>query len=413
VGQRLRKNKLGIVGLIMLGVGALLLTASGGYYAYAKLVTTGRDDLIYITERPTLAKVVQPPVEIPVENIPLTHPAFQWEDPAEVAKSWFAEQEATMPEPEPIVIEIQDLVSSGLRGTFDHPAVRIAVDAARADLTAHLDRSTDNASFSDPTSGLARPTDGRIGAAVTTLNIRQARRGLNVPNYSDGASNADLPDPTGTAGLNPFDKFDEGEVVASSRQPVAEKRENPSSDHMVAEYADIGLVRTTNITAQPQYATRITVPGISLSSIVEELEVVEEGDSRSWETPKHVVGHIPTTADPGSNGQGWYFGHLESPIRGEGNVFRELPALAERFKRGEKFQINLDAGDQRFIYEVYRTEVIHQSELAVSNSGMQDITLVACWPQFVYNERILVTAALIDVVEVPESERAQTSSSEL
>lgn len=390
----------------MLGVGALLLTASGGYYAYAKLVTTGRDDLIYTTERPTSTKVLPPLVETPDETLPAAQPTFQWEDPAEVAKSWFAEQEVAAPDPEPIVIEIQDLVSSGLRGTLNHPAVRIAVDAARSDLTANLIDSTENASFSDPISALARPTDGRIGAAVTTLNIRQARRGLNVPGYAGG-------DEPNASGLNPFDKFDEGEVVASSRQPVAEKRENPSSDHMVAEYADIGLVRTTNVTARPEYATRISIPGIKLSSVVEELEVVEEGDSRAWETPKHVVGHIPTTADPGTNGQGWYFGHLESPIRGEGNVFRLLPALAERFKRGEKFQINLDAGDQRYVYEVYRTEVIHQSELAVSNSGMQDITLVACWPQYVYNERILVTAALVDVVEIPESERGQASSSGL
>ncbi|MDE2823910.1 MAG: sortase, partial [Chloroflexota bacterium] len=147
-----------------------------------------------------------------------------------------------------------------------------------------------------------------------------------------------------------------------------------------------------------------------LRAAVEELEVVEEGDSRAWETPKHVVGHIPTTAKPGTSGQGWYFGHLESPISGEGNIFRQLPELAARFKRGEQFTIQLDAGSDRYIYQVYRTDVVHASEFAVSDSGLNDITLVACWPQFEYSERVLVTAALVDIVKIPEPERIQPNS---
>ena len=154
------------------------------------------------------------------------------------------------------------------------------------------------------------------------------------------------------------------------------------------------------------------IPEIGLRASVEELEVVEEDDSRAWETPKHVVGHIPTTAKPGTSGQGWYFGHLESPISGEGNIFRRLPELAARFKRerDNKFTIYLDAGNDRYVYQVYQTDVVHASEFAVSDSGKNDITLVACWPQFEYSERVLVTAALVDVVEIPEAERIQPSS---
>ena len=67
--------------------------------------------------------------------------------------------------------------------------------------------------------------------------------------------------------------------------------------------------------------------------------------------------------------------------------------------------INLDADDERYVYQVYRTEVLHQSELAVTDSGLHDITLVVCWPQYVYSERILVTAALVDVVGRPTQKR--------
>ena len=171
---------------------------------------------------------------------------------------------------------------------------------------------------------------------------------------------------------------------------------------MVAALLESDYSRAAHTAPEPEYATRMTVPGIGLRAAVEELEVVEDEDSRAWETPKHVVGHIPTTAKPGTVGQGWYFGHLESPISGEGNVFRRLPELAVRFKRGEQFAIHLDAGGERYVYQVYQTDVVHASEFAVSDSGLNDITLVSCWPQYEYSERVLVTAALVDVVDIAE-----------
>ena len=130
---------------------------------------------------------------------------------------------------------------------------------------------------------------------------------------------------------------------------------NPATrELMVAQLLESDYARTTPTVPAPKYATRMIITEIGLRAFVEELEVVEEGDSRAWETPKHVVGHIPTTGKPGTSGQGWYFGHLESPISGEGNIFRRLPELAARFKRGEQFTIQLDAGGERYVYQVYR-----------------------------------------------------------
>ena len=63
----------------------------------------------------------------------------------------------------------------------------------------------------------------------------------------------------------------------------------------------------------------IPTTAIARSSVLVESEVMALGvvpaeDGYAWETPKWVVGHIPTTAIPGQQGQGWYFGHLESPV---------------------------------------------------------------------------------------------------
>ena len=148
-------------------------------------------------------------------------------------------------------------------------------------------------------------------------------------------------------------------------------------------------------------ATRIRIPALDLDSRVAELAVVRSDDSASWETPKHVVGHIPTTANVGSGGQGWYFGHLESPIKGEGSVFRRLPEVATLLKDDpdRPVYVFLESGDRSFAYRIYNVEVVSQEELAIADSGTQDITLVTCTPRFVYDQRLLVTAALVGVLE--------------
>ena len=148
-------------------------------------------------------------------------------------------------------------------------------------------------------------------------------------------------------------------------------------------------------------ATRIRIPVVGIDSEVLELGVIEMDESRAWETPNSVVGHIPTTSVPGAQGQGWYFGHLESPLSGEGNVFRSLPELAELVKshEGEPFYIFMETPDYKFAYRVYRTEIIHEDSLAVTDSGQNDIVLVTCYPRFVYDHRLLITAALVGVIK--------------
>ena len=148
-------------------------------------------------------------------------------------------------------------------------------------------------------------------------------------------------------------------------------------------------------------ATRIRIPVVGIDSEVLELGVIEMDESRAWETPKNVVGHIPTTSVPGAQGQGWYFGHLESPLSGEGNVFRSLPELAELVKShvGKPFYIFMETPGYKFAYQVYRTEIVHEDSLAVTDSGQDDIVLVTCYPRFVYDHRMLITAALVGVIK--------------
>ena len=416
--RALRNKRYTIVAVGMLSLGGLLLAVSAGYYIYAQLSKMGREDLVHAVERPT-ASVVTIPTFAPAldgEAKPARPaPALQLPQPHRTTAVSSAPHERNSPnsaldspEPTEVVTSARDLAAFGLRGAAAHPTVQSAMEAAQTSPTSSEEQPETRQTNSGQLDSSIQLTNPRAAAAIEVITLRQARRGMNLPGYvntyqEDETTN----DPT----IEPDeDSTRSGAFVyLPPRRPVSPLQ---TSEDMVAQL-EIDTARRTHQASEPQPATLMTVPGIGLKALVEELEVVDTGDSRAWETPKHAVGHIPTTAKPGSAGQGWYFGHLQSPIRGEGSVFRRLPELAARFKKGERFTINLDAGGLRYVYEVYQTDVIHQSELALSDSGQNDITLVACWPEYVYSERVLVTAALVDVVDVPEPDQTSVAMSGL
>ena len=150
--------------------------------------------------------------------------------------------------------------------------------------------------------------------------------------------------------------------------------------------------------------SRIAIPLIDVDSGTTELAILNLGDSRAYETPKHLVGHIPQSPNPGEIGNGWYFGHLESPIKGEGNVFQRLPEIPDLLRDGDDVFVELEGADGRvFLYRTTRTEVMHQDEFEFYGSDTAQITLVACVPRLVYDHRIVVTAELVGVKDAPDA----------
>lgn len=150
--------------------------------------------------------------------------------------------------------------------------------------------------------------------------------------------------------------------------------------------------------------SRIAIPLIDVDSGTTELAILNLGDSRAYETPKHLVGHIPQSPNPGETGNAWYFGHLESPIKGEGNVFHRLPEIPDLLRDGDDVFVELESADGRvFLYKTTRTEVMHQDELEFYGSDTAQITLVACVPRLVYDHRIVVTAELVGVKDAVDA----------
>lgn len=142
-------------------------------------------------------------------------------------------------------------------------------------------------------------------------------------------------------------------------------------------------------------ATRLIVPSIGIDSSVEELEIFELGGSRAYETPSNTVGHIPETANAGEQGSSWFFGHTESPIGGEGSVFFNLGDIAEKLHNGEEVFIVADNGGQQFLYRVTSSEVVHQADLSLYDTGEATIHLVSCVPRWVYDHRLVITGELV------------------
>ena len=142
-------------------------------------------------------------------------------------------------------------------------------------------------------------------------------------------------------------------------------------------------------------ATSLSIPALEIDSTVVELSIQDLGDRRAYETPNNTVGHIPETSDAGENGEGWYFGHTESPILDEGSVFFDLQKVPELLTDGEEVQIVTNNGTEQFLYRVTGTRVMHEDDLTLTGDGGPNIHLVSCVPRLVYDHRLIVDAELI------------------
>jgi len=142
-------------------------------------------------------------------------------------------------------------------------------------------------------------------------------------------------------------------------------------------------------------ASRLSIPALGVDATVEELSIRNLQSSREYETPKFTIGHIPQTPNPGTEGNGWYFGHLESIFSDEGNVFSRLPQVPELLQSGEEVFIITYAENTAYLYRVSQTDVVPQNELILYQTSNSQITLVSCYPRLKYDHRLLVTAELV------------------
>jgi hypothetical protein len=144
-------------------------------------------------------------------------------------------------------------------------------------------------------------------------------------------------------------------------------------------------------------ATRILLPELGIDSRVTELSIQNLSDSRAYQTPDQAVGHIPESANSGEAGSSWFFGHLESPIVGEGSAFFHLPQIAERLRNGGEVFVITDNGTHQYLYQITTTEIVHQDHLVLFDTGQANIHLVTCVPRLDYSHRLIATGQLVGI----------------
>ncbi len=157
--------------------------------------------------------------------------------------------------------------------------------------------------------------------------------------------------------------------------------------------------------------TGIYIPAINVETQIEALQILDLGDSRAYETPKHVVGHIPESSNPGEVGSVWLFGHLESPIAGEGNVFYNLPKIPDMLRQGRAVYTVVESGGRDYLYQITEAFVVHADDLRMDYSYLKNlkpeyahldpagsnIHLVTCVPRLVYDSRLVVSGELVGI----------------
>lgn len=409
-----------------MGLGGLLLVASGGYYTYSAIAKSRLSESLYTEDRPSSA---------------WSGPRALRDDGRKGSTNFDVGEAGTSTQSQSNVeVIIQNLgtsvlVESDLQTESVNiltPVTNLTVETSKTPITDVYSsptsfKSADNSvrvsdqdsnEESKVTTGneIFEPTVfvmtyGLVSTKATESNIRLNNLRIKMfeihePDNSNakivnaGAMDSDvivtdgfvssvkLNRPTDTPRLNvsPTD---------SASPPVLSISQPPSTAFEI-ELAKYSSPDSIELVQDSLAATRIWIPRINVDSGIKELELLTVENRLVWETPKNTVGHIPTTARPASHGEGWYFGHLESPIKGEGNVFLRLPEIP-RLVRSSPVYVILEDELRSYLYQVYKTEIMHRDLLKITDSGVRDITLVTCVPRFVYDHRLVVRAALIGV----------------
>jgi len=126
---------------------------------------------------------------------------------------------------------------------------------------------------------------------------------------------------------------------------------------------------------------RLTIPRLGLSAIV------RDGDTDA--TLRVALGHIPSTAFPGQNGNVGIAGHRDT-------LFRQLRHL----RKHDVIWVETPSG--KYAYEVQSLQVVKPTDVAVLDPGPSpELTLVTCYP-FTYigaaPDRFIVHASQISCV---------------
>jgi LPXTG-site transpeptidase (sortase) family protein len=78
-------------------------------------------------------------------------------------------------------------------------------------------------------------------------------------------------------------------------------------------------------------------------------------------------------------------------------VFFHLPHIAQQLRNGETVFVITDNGAHQFLYQITSTEIVHQDEMELYDTGRANIHLVTCVPRLDYSHRLIATGELVGI----------------
>ena len=377
------------IGAAMIAIGLVMLLGVAGYYAYAHYARSNFDDLSFTVE-PITADAAS------VDTFPTIETAQKADLAAQVDTSEESNNLAAVPAFTTIVIP--QTASSGSSDSL-RDAVEVPPSTGITDVATASSGSAEDLSSSIEIAQPA-PISTRTSESATELASDPGRA-----TESTGITNEPIDGQAGAGSYNGSFLMDSFAMSYPGVDIHPKYWDDPlwaGSDRLEIILLPQGFVAVSYTPDDDEWlsgapASRMVIASIGVDAIVDDLRIIDLGDSQAYETPKNIVGHIPSTANPGEYSNGWYFGHLQSPIRGEGNVFRSLPKLSKLIGDGDPLFVALYSSDGAFLYQVVKGEVVHPSELELTESSDAEITLVTCYPPLVYDHRYVVTAKLVGV----------------
>jgi len=137
----------------------------------------------------------------------------------------------------------------------------------------------------------------------------------------------------------------------------------------------------------PLAVLRVIIPSIGVDSPVVQLGTHWEKGQLVWDTASHAVGWYGSTALPGLGSNIVMSGHISSPLRGEGSVFRRLPEM----QIGDVIILETAAGPHR--YRTAARDIVAPTAVAImAPTPTETLTLITCYPDLIYSHRLVVRA---------------------
>jgi len=155
-----------------------------------------------------------------------------------------------------------------------------------------------------------------------------------------------------------------------------------------AGQASVTAIAAPSTIPEDARPVRLTIQAIGLvnAPIVPTGTRVEKGEL-VWDVADHAVGYLVGTGLPGRPGNLVLSGHISAPLSGQGNIFHDLPSLAN--KLGARVAVQAASGTW-YYYQITGTDVVLPTDNWVLNpTPAPTITLLTCYPDGVYDHRFV------------------------